>query len=266
VSFDPVAKLIGEGLARIEAPSSTCGTRKKEKTAMGICKNGAIAAIAVLLLDTSALAAAAPTESPSSGHQTSIKDFGKLSQDGMEAIHDIGLARLAIFDGKTAKAKSFIKDSQTALGRAKTEDVVFTKAEADLKPGPGMTQTAPGVAKPSTTPVAWIPVNGQMALDEDYIATPEKAAGVAKANGQIKRGEKTAALDTLKLADIDVYFVEEVAPLEATISGVDKAAELVDSGHYYEANQALKSVEDGIRFDSDVLSAKADKAAKPPHA
>ncbi len=60
--------------------------------------------------------------------------------------------------------------------------------------------------------------------------------------------------------------VEEVAPLEATISGVDKAAELVDSGHYYEANQALKSVEDGIRFDSDVLSAKADKAAKPPHA
>jgi hypothetical protein len=46
---------------------------------------------------------------------------------------------------------------------------------------------------------------------------------------------------------------------------VDKPKERVDGGNYYEANQARKSVEDGVCFDNDVLSAKADNSAKPPH-
>ncbi len=232
---------------------------------MNITKNAAIAAITMSLIGSSAMAAGTPAVSPASGQQTAIKDFGKLSLDGMEAMRDIRLARLAIFDGKTAKAKTLLTDAQTALGKAKTEDVVFTKSEAELKPGPGAKPAAPAGTKLSATPITWIPVDGELALGEDYTATPEKAAGVAKANTQIKHGEKTAALDTLKLADIDVYFFEEVAPLDATVSGVDTAAQLVDSAQFYEANQALKSVEDGMRFDSDVLSSKADKAAKPTH-
>ncbi len=46
---------------------------------------------------------------------------------------------------------------------------------------------------------------------------------------------------------------------------MDKPKERVDGGNYYEANQARKSVEDGVCFDNDVLSAKADNSAKPPH-
>jgi hypothetical protein len=226
----------------------------------------AMAAIAMSLVGTSAFAADAPSTSASPAQKTADKDFGKLSTDGMKAFQDLHSARLAIFDGETAKAKTFVESAQAALTKTKTDDTVFTKAEADLKPGPGMKQNATAGAQPSSTAVSWVPVGGQMTLGEDFVSTPDKAAGVAKANTQLKSGQKADALATLKLANIDVFFVEEVAPLATTISGVDKAVQLVDQGHYYEANQALKSVEDGMRFDTDVLSANPDKAATAKNA
>jgi hypothetical protein len=227
---------------------------------MKLHKTCAIAAIAMSLVSTSAFAADAPSKSPSPDQKAASKDFGKVSTDGMKAFEDLHSARLAIFNGETAKAKTFVESAQTALTKAKADDTVFMKAEADLKPGPGMKQNTTAGAQPSTTAVSWIPVGGQMTLGEDFVATPDKAAGVAKANTQLKSGEKTNALATLKLAGIDVFFVEEVAPLATTTSGVDKAVQLVDQGHYYEANQALKSVEDGMRIDSEVLSANPDKS------
>ena len=232
---------------------------------MKLKKTCAIAAVAMSLVGTSAFAADTPSGSPSPDQKTASKDFGKLSTDGVKAFQDLHSACLAIFDGETAKAKTFVESAQAALTKAKADDTVFTKAEADLKPEPGMKQKATAGAQPSTTAVSWIPVGGQMTLGEDFVATPDKAAGVAKANTQIKSGQKADALATLKLADIDVLFVEEVFPLGTTISGVDKAAQLVDQRHYYEANQALKSVEDGMRIDTDILSAKPDKAGTAKH-
>ena len=223
--------------------------------------NVLLGAVAAALLSTSAMAADNAAASTSPAQQTADHDFGKLSADGVRGFTDIKLARLAIFDGKTAQAKTLIDDAQSALNKAKSDDTVFTKAEADLKPGSGMKQAADGNARPSTAQVAWIPVDGQMTLGEDYVATPDKAEGVAKANAQLKTGNKKEAMDTLKLAGIDMNFVEEVVPLDATISGVDKAAQLIDQGHYYQANQALKMVEDGARFDSQILTASPDKVA-----
>jgi hypothetical protein len=73
----------------------------------------------------------------------------------------------------------------------------------------------------STTPTAWLPVDGGLTLGEDFVATPAKAAGVAKANDQLKKGDHKQAMETLKLSEIDVAFVMEVAPLDKTISGID---------------------------------------------
>jgi hypothetical protein len=101
-----------------------------------------------------------------------------------------------------------------------------------------------------------------LTLGEDYIETPEKSAGVAKANELLKKGSHKQAMDTLKLADIDVSFVMEVAPLDKTMSGVKEAAKLIEGGKYYEANQALKGVEDGIRFDVTGVDSTPKKAAK----
>jgi hypothetical protein len=57
--------------------------------------------------------------------------------------------------------------------------------------------------------------------------------------------------------------------VDKTVSGIDNAAQLIDSGKYYEGNQALKAVEDGTRFDvvdassTPKAAAAANKASSP---
>jgi hypothetical protein len=188
------------------------------------------------------------------------RDMGKLSKDGYTAIHDVGLARLAIFDGQPTQARKYSDEALTALEKASRDDTAFTKAESDLKAPSGMTQPRSG-ATASTTSTTWIPVNDSLTLGEDYIETPEKSAGVAKANELLKKGSHKQAMETLKLADVDVSFVMEVAPLDKTTSGIKEAVKLIEAGKYYEANQALKGVEDGIRFDVTSVDSTPKKAA-----
>ena len=44
-----------------------------------------------------------------------------------------------------------------------------------------------GCAVPGTMQVKWLPINGAMTIDENYLADPQKIAGVAKANTQLNR-------------------------------------------------------------------------------
>jgi hypothetical protein len=193
--------------------------------------------------------AAATASGANSNNAAVNKDFGKLSQDGFNALRDIRLTRLAIFDGDVSQAKQDIDNASESLQKAQSADSIYTKAEADLKTPAGMTEQNKTNEPASTTPIKWLPVDGAFALGEDYVATPEKTKAVSNADAQMKQGDHDKAMDTLKLAHVNVVFDVEVAPLEKTIAGVDKAKQLIDNGQYFEANQALKSVENGMRYD-----------------
>ncbi len=194
--------------------------------------------------------------------KTMQQDFNKLSKDGFKAMLDVRDARLAIFNAQPDKAKTNIADAQKALAAAKTDDTSFLKAEAVLKPPANVKQKSePSDAAATTTPVAWLPINGALGIDEDFSASPTKASGVAKANTQLKNGQHKEALETLRLNEVNMSFVMEVAPLEKTIQGVDQASQLINSGKYYEANQALKGVEDGTRYDVVDMSGTPKAAA-----
>lgn len=210
-----------------------------------------------------ALAAPAPADETAAQHNAD-RDFGKLSADGVSALRDVRLVRLDIFDGRIDSAKTDLAKAIASLSKAQSDETVFTKAESELKP-PSNMPTKPQTAS-SSSPVQWVPVDGAMTLGEDDVATPEKTASVAKANGKLAQGDKKGAMDDLKLAGVDVVFIVELAPLKATVSGVQHASDLLNAGKYYEANQSLKSVEDGLRFDNEVLIATPQKAsaAQPP--
>jgi hypothetical protein len=177
-------------------------------------------------------------------------DFTKLSTDGLKAFQDVRLARIAIFDGQTAQAKTYVDQAKAEIAKAKTDNTAFMKAESDLKTPPAMAKPNSDKVTPNATPIAWIPVDGALTLDEDYTATPDKAKGVAAANEKLKSGQSKDAMETLKLAQINAVFVAELAPMDSTMAGIDNAAQLVDSGQYFQGNQALKQVEDGVRFDT----------------
>ncbi|MCJ2089562.1 YfdX family protein, partial [Methylobacterium sp. E-005] len=188
-----------------------------------------IALVAATALGGAAFAAeqaAAPHETPA--QKAADADAGKLSKDGAQAFQDLQLTRLAIFEANPAQAKDMIGRAQAAFAKAKTDDTVFMKAEADLKSpadmagqkGMASSATAQPAAtddKPSSNqsknPVAWVPVDAQLTLGDEFVATPEKASAVTEANKNLAQGDQKGAMEKLKLAHVDVNFTMAVLPL-----------------------------------------------------
>ena len=217
------------------------------------------------LMATSILAAgmahaADQSSSPPSQQQVALdKDVGRLSKDGAQAYGDIASTRLAIFDGRIDDAKKFIHEADADFAKSKTDETVFTKAEADFKTPdtkganvqPGAASQAPNAPKSvdASTPKAWLPVDGEMIVNEDFSTNPKKAAAVAEANKTLAAGDKKGAMEKLKLADVDIDFVMAVVPLDQTIADVHQASAMLTDGKYYEASQMLRQVQDGTRYD-----------------
>ncbi|HET9032284.1 MAG TPA: YfdX family protein, partial [Dokdonella sp.] len=91
---------------------------------------------------------------------------------------------------------------------------------------------------------------GQLMLADDFVMTPEKRAHIDKANAQLKSGDHDKAIDELKLAAIDVNYTRVWMPMEQSEKHLDKAIKLAKSGKYYEANLALKAIQDNLTVDS----------------
>lgn len=207
-------------------------------------------------------------QKPNQQQSAADKDFGKLSADGSRGFQDITLTRLAIFDGRIDAAKKYVADADSAFAKAKTDDSVFTKAEADLKPSGQDKTTATAKSEPKNAadksasdqtqmskPVAWLPVDATMSVDEDFSASPSKAAAVADANNSLHSGDRAGAVEKLKLADTDVAITVAVVPVAQTIDDVHQAANLINDGKYYEGSQLLRKVTNSERFDvADVAS------------
>ena len=239
---------------------------KMKSLAVALATTAVLGSCAALAAEQPSAGSAATTNQTTAATENANNELGKLSADGRKALRDVRMARLAIFDGQADQAKKYVDEAKASITKAKTDDTAYMKAEAALKPPAGVgqrnaTQGAGDKPVQSATPTAWLPVDGGLTLGEDFVATPTKAAGVAKANDQLKKGDHKQAMETLKLSEINVAFVMEVAPLDKTISGIDTAAQLIDSGKYYEGNQALKGVEDGIRYDVADVNSGPEKAS-----
>jgi hypothetical protein len=238
-----------------------------------------MAALTATMLMTATSAWAAEPQKPASqtAQQTAVdKDVGKLSADGASALQDVRLTRIAIFDGRVDDAKKYVNLADSTLAKARTDEAVFTKAEADLKPPAGKDTHASATVGASTQankptdskstdnkpadqlkkPIAWLPVDGALTINEDFAVNPAKKAAVAEANKSLKGGDRHGAIEKLKLADMNIDVTMIVVPLEQTINDVHQAAGLINDGKYYEASQMLRDVQDGERFDVTSVTAK----------
>jgi hypothetical protein len=217
---------------------------------------------------------AAPPQTEMQQKQTPLEkaaaaDFSRISTEGSDGFLNLIRARRAIFDGRVEDAKKEVHAAEAAFDKSKTDLAVFTKAEADLKAPAGKTVPAATTvgAAPSDkassgaasadqmkTPVAWLPVDGAMAISEDFATTPEKKAALADANKNLKGGDRSGAIEQLKLAGLIVDVTLGVVPLQQTTTDVHQAAVLIGDGKYYEASQLLKKIQDSERFDSRTIS------------
>ncbi|MFT8791291.1 YfdX family protein [Komagataeibacter saccharivorans] len=199
---------------------------------------------------------------PSAGRAVN-RDFAKLSIDGSRAFDDIAMARSALANNDIAGAQKLLVDANNALTRAKSDNRVFMKAEAQLVPAKKAPKGAPAPsAAPGTQPVAWLPVDGEYIVTEDLEPTSPKGAAVTSANTSLNKGKPGQAAQTLQVAGVDVDFVLAIAPLDASASDVYRATNLLTGKDVKNADNALQDAQNSIRFVSeDMVDTPAGQGA-----
>ena len=107
-----------------------------------------------------------------------------------------------------------------------------------------------------------IPIDGDIAIADTFVPTPEKKKHIEKANEHLKAGHSKEALEELRLGEVDVVCTRVMLPLEATQKRVADAEKLANDHKYYEANLALKAAEDGLVVESVDLEGNPVPASK----
>jgi len=189
-----------------------------------------------------------PVIAAASKNKASSELLLKLSDDGYAAMRAVKAARIAIFNGKPDLAKKMVKVASRFLKATSKDD---TKYAIKTK-----------MAESGTSSINLVPIDGSLFVDDNFNMTPEKKAKIAKANEHLKKGESKKAIETLRLASIDVAFQRILMPVGSTTEHVNAAADLLGKEKYYEANLALKAAEDGLIIDTVALAEPATKGKK----
>ena len=158
----------------------------------------------------------------------------RISEQGLYAMRDVQVARLALFH---EKAKELTNEASALLSDDSTEWAKFAK--------PGK--------KTNLNDDQYIVINASVGISESYVATPEKEATIKIANEKMAKGDKKGAMEELRLAGVGVMENQYLMPLKQTRNALADAQKLLDKKQYYEANLALKGAEDGIIVDSEAL-------------
>ena len=187
------------------------------------------------------------------------KDLARFSADGAAAFENIVLTRRALYEGRTDDAKKFVALADAGFNKAKADDTVYTKAEADLK----APAAKAGGAKTSSS-VDAEPDAADGDGEEAYRMGANRRVhyhrgrhhrrrgqdgGRGRREHQPQEGRPRRGSAKLKVAGIEVAIVLAVMPIDMTIDKVHKAADLIDAGKYYEGGQELRMAQADERFD-----------------
>ncbi len=184
-------------------------------------------------------ASSAPTK-PNAQEQALIK----FSEAGHSAMKSSAGARLAIFNGEPKVSIKLMDSAKTFIGQAEKEAPVFDTTSTMAVGGKVVGTTT------EKSELKRVPVDGQLTLADNFVMTPEKKGHIDKANEHFKKGEQVKAREELRLGEIDVNYTRAWMPIEQSKKHLEQAIKLANEGKYYEANVALKAIEDSVSFDS----------------
>lgn len=193
-------------------------------------KKNIISAILVI----SALSGSAFAGTPSA-ENTQWRTVDNIARIGFDALQDIQLSRVAIFNGQPQQAKKLLQDANNKINDDQTKWTSFIKKT-----------NAKGIDSDD-----YVIINASIAVDESFQQSNAKNKAIHEANEKLKNGDKKGAIDTLKLAGIAVVENQMLLPLKHTRTDIRQAIQLVNEGKYYQANLMLLSAEQGVIIDTE---------------
>ena len=182
-----------------------------------------------LMASTSVASLAHANTDPKTPYATQTQML-RLSEEGRTAIMSAQAARLELFNNKPDAAKSEVERGIKALeaAQATMNSVVIPGTDAsDAKP-------------------EYLPFDSKMGLSETFTVTPEKQAALGKATGMFDKNAPDKAIEVLREAAVEVTVSTALLPAQATLVELQEAQKLINDGKYFEANVALKSIEDSV--------------------
>lgn len=196
------------------------------------------AMIASALATVPALAVAEQAPAAVIAHQQASESL-KISQLGFTAVQDVRMARLAIFQGVPEHAVKLADNAAKLLANDSADWKAFARTNKNA----------------ALIGDQYIAIDGTIGVSENFVATPEKQEAIKKANEQLTKGDQKGAIETLRLADIAVTQKLYLLPLKHAQKAVADAQKLLAEKKYYEANLALKAVEDSVMINSNSITA-----------
>ncbi|KNC08611.1 hypothetical protein AC791_07800 [Klebsiella sp. RIT-PI-d] len=190
-------------------------------------------------LATAATTTTATSDAASQETALQVRAADQIAVQGQNALHDIQLARVALFQGHPDKAELLTNHAATLLA---DDSVDWSKYFRTDK-------------KASLKDDNYVAIDAAMGISEDFVASPEKQDAIKRANKKLESGDKKGAVEELRLAGIGVMENVCLMPLKQTRNAVAQAQKLMSEHKYYEANLALKGAEDAVIIDSAALFA-----------
>lgn len=172
-------------------------------------------------------------EQQKAADKTAQREFVKVSDDAHMTMRNVHDARLAIYNGMIGSAQTYL-------------DAALSRVGVTLKDADKYARDT----KEATKNDSYVPFNATLALADTFVPTKEKMEHIAKANEHLRKGEQKKAIETLKLGQVDVSVATSLVPVKFAQSNIQKADKLVSEGKYYEANLALKAIEDAVVIET----------------
>lgn len=202
-------------------------------------------ALIAVMLGGSAMSAYAATnatdpaaKATAKTEQTAAQDPGYATQTGMirtadeafKALRDVHLARMAISKD----------DQETAKMRVDAALALFDKSEKDWN------DLTIGDTEDPSNADRLLPIDVSMSLGETFVPGEATGDALKTATAQLQSGQHDAALNTLRVAEIDVNVSAAMLPIAATHQALQDASNALANGDMTAADQALAKLGDAI--------------------
>jgi hypothetical protein len=163
-----------------------------------------------------------------SDQQPTVLRASAEAMNGMQSLHE---ARMALFDGETDTGRELV---QTALDAFQGDIAAWEIAGTDA-------------ANPDAK---LVPIQTSLSVTEGFVLTDAHKPALTVAGKAMGDGDQQGALQALLEASIDTSVQAALLPVDATVSKLKSALSDIDAGKFYEANLALKSIEQSVVIET----------------
>ena len=199
----------------------------------------------------------------SGSQEQSGSPFLRTVDEAYTAMRQVRAARLSIFNGETDTAKELVQAATKDMESAQSMLDEFSMPSGQSGDSSDSQQASSGSGSSggdsgsgsSGSDQRYLPIDLSVGVAEGYLIPQDRTSALAEANTAFLQGDRRTATRILRDASIDVIVQASMIPAQKSLDNLKQADELMGQQKFYEANVALKAIEDSVTSRSFGLDA-----------